>query len=135
MNKLIKASGERTPSIALDHEKGIVEIKGKSMPENSFAFYKPILDWLVEYEQAFFNQRLNVKIMLDYFNTSSSKCILDILRQLGDMMKHHCNVNVTWVYTEDDEDEMVGNAVEYQSYVDYEIKLEKFSSKTFVECA
>jgi hypothetical protein len=39
----------KTPTVKFDAQGGIFEIKGRSIPENSIEFYKPLVDWLDEY--------------------------------------------------------------------------------------
>ncbi len=39
----------KTPSVKFDAASGNIEIKGRSIPENSIEFYKPLVDWLEEY--------------------------------------------------------------------------------------
>ncbi|MCW5920127.1 MAG: SiaC family regulatory phosphoprotein, partial [Bacteroidetes bacterium] len=49
MDKLIIEPGIKTPHIIFDAANGSLEIKGKSIPENSIEFYKPVYDWLDTY--------------------------------------------------------------------------------------
>ena len=39
----------KTPSVKFDGHDGVIEIKGRSIPENSIEFYKPLVEWLEEY--------------------------------------------------------------------------------------
>lgn len=59
----------------------ILEIRGRSIPENSIEFYKPLVEHLEKYAQKP-QSATNVNIQLEYFNTSSSKCILDVFKKL-----------------------------------------------------
>ena len=45
---------------------------------------------------------LNVK--LDYFNTSSSKCLLDLFQILQEANAEGAQFRVTWLYCQDDPD-------------------------------
>ena len=40
---------EDTPSIILDKKNGIFEISGRSLPEDSAEFYKPVIEWIKAY--------------------------------------------------------------------------------------
>ena len=40
---------EDTPKIMLDKKNGIFEISGRSLPEDSAEFYRPVLEWLEKY--------------------------------------------------------------------------------------
>ena len=72
----------KTPTISFDAKSGNIEIKGRSIPENSIEFYKPLVDWLDKYCEIA-EGNVNVNIQLEYFNTSSSKCILDVFKKHG----------------------------------------------------
>ncbi len=110
----IKITGSpKTPEINFDCDTGAIEIKGRSIPENSIEFYKPLVDWLDEYANS--PQTLTeVNIQLEYFNTSSSKCILDVFKKLETVHKSGSKVVINWSYEEDDED-MLEAGEDYQS--------------------
>ena len=90
---------EDTPRIVLDKDKGLFEISGRSLPEDSAEFYQPILEWLDRYQKSA-NPNTKFAFKLEYFNTASSKLILDILSKLEDIE----GTTVIWYYHEDDED-------------------------------
>jgi len=105
----------KTPTIEFDAASGVVSIKGRSIPENSVEFYKPMVDWLDEYaSQA--KEKTEVNIQLEYFNTSSSKCILDVFKKLEVIKKGGNDVVINWFYEEDDED-MLEAGEDYQSII------------------
>lgn len=99
MNTLHLEGTEDTPRIILDKEKGIMEISGRSLPEDSSEFYRPVLDWIQEYAQAPGRSPVFV-FKLEYFNTASSKLILDVLYALEDIN----GLRVQWYFHEEDED-------------------------------
>lgn len=94
----------KTPYIASDIEQGIIEIRGRSHPENANAFYKPVLDWIDEYIKTPV-AKTTVNLELEYFNTTSSKCILSLLKKLESSRDSTKAVIVNWYYEKDDEDE------------------------------
>ena len=48
----IKIQGsEDTPKIILDAGNEILEISGRSLPEDVSSFYEPVLNWLNEYSE------------------------------------------------------------------------------------
>ena len=111
----------KTPTVTFDTEKGFLEIKGRSIPENSIEFYKPIVDLLEKYAtkpQA----ATNVNIQLEYFNTSSSKCILDVFKKLEGINKNGSKVMINWYYEEDDED-MLEAGEDYQAIINVPFKM------------
>lgn len=111
----------KTPTITLNPESGIIEIKGRSIPENSIEFYKPIVDWLEDYTKAPKDKTV-VNIQLEYFNTSSSKCILDVFKKLENIKKGKNDVVVNWYYEEDDED-MLEAGEDYESIIKVPFKM------------
>jgi len=111
----------KTPTVSFDASKGLVEIKGRSIPENSIEFYKPLVDWLEEYLNQPF-EKTNVNIQLEYFNTSSSKCILDVFKKLEAIYKSGNDVVINWYYEEDDED-MLEAGEDYQSIIKIPFKM------------
>ena len=90
---------EDTPKIILDKKNGIFEISGRSLPEDSAEFYRPVLEWIEQYgEQS--NPSTDFVFTLEYFNTASSKLILDVLSALEDIK----GMKILWYFHEDDED-------------------------------
>jgi hypothetical protein len=88
-----------TPKIILDKGNQIFEISGRSLPEDSAEFYKPVLEWIANYAKQP-NPATEFVFKLEYFNTSSSKLILDVLSALEDIE----GMKIEWCYMEDDED-------------------------------
>lgn len=111
----------KTPTVTFDTGKGFLEIKGRSIPENSIEFYKPITDLLEKYASSP-QAETNVNIQLEYFNTSSSKCILDIFKKLEGIFKSGSKVVINWYYEEDDED-MLEAGEDYQAIINVPFKM------------
>lgn len=111
----------KTPTVKFDAQSGIMEIKGRSIPENSIEFYKPLVDWLDEYAKSP-QPKTEVKVQLEYFNTSSSKCILDVFKKLETINKGNSEVSIQWYYEEDDED-MLEAGEDYESIIRVPFKM------------
>jgi len=111
----------KTPAVNFDYDKGLIEIKGRSIPENSIEFYKQMVDWLESYAKNP-QQSTTVNIQLEYFNTSSSKCILDVFKKLEAIYKLENDVVINWYYEEDDED-MLEAGEDYQSIIRVPFKM------------
>jgi hypothetical protein len=90
---------EDTPSILLDKKNGIFEISGRSLPEDSAEFYKPVIEWINNYAKEA-NPTTEFTLKLEYFNTASSKLILDVLSALEEIK----GVKILWYFHDDDED-------------------------------
>lgn len=113
MKKLFIKGTKQTPEIVFDNKSGILDISGRSIPEDSYSFYQPITDWVEEYAE---NppEKTVVKVYLEYFNTSSSKFILEIFNRLKPLAKNDDGkIKVEWYYDEDDE-EMMETGEDYQ---------------------
>jgi len=113
----IKIQGtEDTPKIILDAGTEIMEISGRSMPEDVSSFYEPVLNWLNEYAGKP-NKKTTFNFKLTYFNTASSKLLLDILMVLEEIHEKGHDVLIRWHYPDDDED-MAEAGEEYADIVD-----------------
>ncbi|MBK9284509.1 MAG: DUF1987 domain-containing protein [Sphingobacteriaceae bacterium] len=106
----------KTPGINFNTESGQLIIKGRSIPENSLAFYQPVLDCMDEYCNSP-KEKTSIIIQLDYFSTSSSKCILDLFKKLENLHKLGKNTEIQWLFEENDENIRDAGA-DYQSMVE-----------------
>ena len=104
---------KETPQIILDKGNDILEISGNSIPEDAQAFYDPVLTWIDSYSSDP-NPQTNFVFKLEYFNTASSKLILDILLKLKSLGDSGNEVLVKWYHEEDDMDMLLAA----QTYVE-----------------
>lgn len=118
--QLIKRSGIDTPTIRFDAKTGELLLEGKSFPPDVTTFFKEILNWLDEY---ILNpaESTTMKLKLDYFNTASSKIVMDILYKMEEMHQKGHKVIVEWFYPEDDED-MMETGKEYEELINVPFK-------------
>lgn len=93
---------EETPYILLDRAKGVFSFKGRSLPEDAARFYEPIQGWFKSYCENPNSETLIV-FELEYFNTSTSRKILEIMFDLEKLPKIGYDVKIVWRYSEDDE--------------------------------
>lgn len=121
MEKLTIEGTPKTPTIKFDPETGKLLIQGRSIPENSIEFYKPLVDLLEGYTSAP-KENTKVDIVLEYFNTSSSKCILDVFKKLEKIKSNGSEVIINWHYEEDDED-MLEAGEDYQAIINIPFKM------------
>jgi len=102
--EVIKILGtDDTPNVIFDLENDVFEISGRSLPEDVTAFYEPLINWLDEYAEDP-KESTVFSFKLVYFNTASSKLILDILMKLEEIHEDGKEVLVKWYYPDDDED-------------------------------
>ncbi|NND93889.1 MAG: DUF1987 domain-containing protein [Flavobacteriales bacterium] len=106
----------KTPEVRFSASEGQFLLSGRSIPENSVEFYSSILNWLDQYSESP-RQRTVLDVKLEYFNTSSSKCILDVFKKLEQIKNDGNDVNVNWFYESDDED-MLEAGEDYDAIID-----------------
>ena len=121
MENIIRKGSPKTPKIIVDKESGTIEISGRSNPENSRDFFAPFMDWLTDY-LAQPAEQTTITINLEHFNTSSSKYVLDILKQIKKLGEVDKPFKIVWMY-EDDDEEMLDTAEAYEAMVG--LKFEK----------
>ena len=111
----------KTPTIEFNSRSGYLLIKGRSIPENSIEFYKSLIEALEAYNDNP-QPHSKVDIQLEYFNTSSSKCILDVFKRLEKINAGDSEVVINWHYEEDDED-MLEAGEDYQTIINIPFKM------------
>ena len=84
MEKIEIAGTEDTPKVLFDYESGEFVISGRSLPEDVTSFYKPVFSWLEEFASAPKDGSKFV-FKLEYFNTASSKILLDVFMKLEEI--------------------------------------------------
>mgnify|MGYP002620867199 CR=1 FL=1 len=127
MNTIHYDSSEKTPMIRGDIEKGEITIKGRSYPESTTDFYKDFKVWL----QSFYANAPNtvtVVLDLEYFNTSTTAVLYDMIQQLS-KLKDDKKISVTWYFDEDDYD-MIDKGHELQRLLGDMIHLKIRNSET-----
>ena len=100
-DKFNKEPSKRTPWIIL--EPGRIFIMGRSIPENTSDFYRPVFDWISNYSQDY-SEKTKIEFGFEYINTSSTKWIFSILKELSEMKELAINARVIWYYELGDED-------------------------------
>lgn len=93
---------EDSPAVVFERKSGNLKISGRSLPEDAFAFYAPVIDWIVQYcgEPSL---QTSMTFNLEYFNTASSKQIFKIATLFCELSKNY-KVNIRWHYDEGDKD-------------------------------
>ena len=90
------------PSVHFNAEAGVCEIRGESYMEETYKFYKPLITWINDYFQQ--KKPLVMNFKLTYFNTNSSRLILDILDVFSKYRASGGTVEVFWHYDTKDPD-------------------------------
>jgi hypothetical protein len=89
-----------TPGFAIKND--IVRFSGKSIPEDAYAFYTPILEAINRYLESPAPKTI-LSFNLEYINSSSKKIITNILKLFEQSFIKGKDMIVEWHYETDDE--------------------------------
>ena len=103
METLLIEQTDDSPRIILDPVDKLFEISGKSLPEDVLEFYQPVLDWLNAYRKEP-DSLTTFSVRLIYFNTASSKMIMDIFLIFEEMVEEGHEILIKWHSHLKDED-------------------------------
>lgn len=120
MERLEIEQSDYTPYVILDKASNMLEVGGRSLPENAIEFFNPIIGWLVAYSETP-NVKTIFNFKLEYFNTPSSKKILDILTILEEIKGAGKDVLINWYYDVDDKD-MIAAGKEFAEFVELDFE-------------
>lgn len=116
-NIYIPADNEEMTPLIDFKTTGELRIEGKSYPEDPIKFYEPLINWVKEFKKDC-PSVIHMTMRLEYFNTSTSKLVLFILKTLEDLyIKKKADVKITWLHLKRDED-MYESGKDYQSIID-----------------
>lgn len=91
-----------TPYILVDGQKGYMHFCGESFHENVLEFYKDIMVWLKNYLTTDFGT-LTFDCELAYFNSSTTKLLLNMFMLMDKASVNGNMVIVNWITTADNE--------------------------------
>lgn len=103
MEVIDKAGTKQHPRILLDKDNNKFLFSGRSLPEDSNAFFAPVLEWLDNYAKSPLPHTI-VEIKLVYYNTSSAKLISEILEKFEEIHKSGSPITIKWYYLDIDDD-------------------------------
>ncbi len=92
----------KTPKLKVIPSKGLIHVSGISIPEDPKSFYAPFHAAINEYMKSP-NEKTVVEFKLEYFNTSTTLIIRNIIRRLKELSEKS-DLKVCWYFEEDDED-------------------------------
>ncbi len=95
---------KNTPKLFYKSSSNTWLISGRSYPKEAMVFYEPLLDWISQCELNS-GGNCSFEFKLEFFNTCSSKVLLDALVRLRKLVERgKLNLSVKWYYEVDDED-------------------------------
>lgn len=89
-----KDNTESTPEVDFNFGLKKLAIKGVCSPENPIAFFNEIKEHLEEYIAE--HNEMELDFTFDYFNTGSSKCILNLLFNIKSKSDENFNCKINW---------------------------------------
>ena len=92
-----------TPGVNFSSKSGECVLAGESYLEDAWKFYQNLINWLDDY-CVDLSRPLEFKFKLSYFNTSSSRCLLALLKKLGEFDERGGDIAVMWYCSEEDLD-------------------------------
>jgi hypothetical protein len=103
------AATKQTPAIEFNAAVQTLTMMGESYPENISELSTPLFQWLNHYLADPESKKLQLDIELTYFNSSSSKMLLDLFAHLEtEVQENQRDIVINWIYTEENE-----SALEY----------------------
>ena len=92
----------RTPEVTFRND-GTLKIKGRSIPEDAGLFYNHLYSWIFKY---CLNPQpeTTINLELEYMNSGSAKSVLQILRELTNVIQNGNKLKINWHYELGDED-------------------------------
>lgn len=102
MEDLVIKAGKSSPAVEFRYEPGELRIEGESYPEHALKFYEPVLRWVRACLDV--SQRSLILTMdIVYFNSSSSKILMNLFDMLDEAASEGKRVSVRWLYHEENE--------------------------------
>ena len=92
---------DKSPAVILNQNEGLVEFQGRSLIEDSEKFFLPLVEWIIEYSKEP-HEKTTVNFKFEYFNTSCSKWLITITKQLKKLYEKDHNTTINWYYEDED---------------------------------
>lgn len=103
MEDIIIPPSKRTPEINFDFANGLLGIEGEAYPENALTFFAPVLTSLRMYLQTKPDHDVVMDIRMEYFNSSSTKALMNIFKIMDEAVEAGTRAVVRWHYKKGDD--------------------------------
>jgi SiaC family regulatory phosphoprotein len=111
---------DETPEVCLTRLKNRSYISGRSLPENAFEFYSPLINWVNNHSPKI-DSVFEIEFKFDYFNSSSGRYLFEMLTQLEKNPKKRF-IKIHWI-VEDGDDLMLEKGLELKSLLDLNFEI------------
>lgn len=101
MNDVIINGTNKLPTVNLDSKAGLIELSGRSIPEDGKEFYDDILKWIRDYSQQPADETL-IEFRFEYLNSSSHISIKNLIRELHALHRNGHSVTIRWYFEQED---------------------------------
>lgn len=123
LHPLIVEATEDTPEVYFSASEGVFRLKGRSLPENAWQFYQPLIEWTRSY-CSMYCQDTRIELHMDYFNSSSGRFLFEILTIMELESLDKSRFHVYW-YAESEDELMIEKGEELQSLLDLAFTIER----------
>lgn len=96
------SSTRSTPQVTLDPHKGEISLIGDSYPEDANKFFAPIHSWTKDFLVGS-SVKLQLHIDLNYINSSSTKCLLNLFDLLEKAFIAGRSIEIFWHFDEEND--------------------------------
>ncbi|MCL2208057.1 MAG: DUF1987 domain-containing protein [Fibromonadales bacterium] len=100
--RLEREKATSTPYVLIDEEKKYMKLEGRCFHENVAGFFKDVNEWLDAYLASDFDT-FTFDCAISYFNSSTTKLLLNMLLKMNKYASETKKVIVNWITTEDNE--------------------------------
>jgi hypothetical protein len=101
ISKIELAAARETPVVLM--QEGLISFKGRSILENAGDFYRPLQQWVIDYIASTIVDT-RVIFAFEFINTSSTKWVYSIVKELSKFENVRNRVTIEWHYEKGDEE-------------------------------
>lgn len=101
MDRIQIAATDKSPEVDFNPVEGKLMLKGRSLVEDSESFYLPLVEWIQKYIEDP-QEGTIIDFKFEYFNTSCSKWLITITKELKVLYEKDPSTQINWYYEDDD---------------------------------
>jgi hypothetical protein len=104
MRSLDIQAGKSTPRVLYSRDENVLSLTGSSLPENVYAFFKPIMEWVDEFAASpVLNPALRLIFKIQYYNSGTMRSLAEMLTAISNLRRNGLQFSVEWYYENDDD--------------------------------
>ncbi len=102
MERILIGATQKSPLVHMDANKGLIEISGRSTPEDTDKVFGPIVHWIEQYVKRP-QEKTVVNFHFEYFNSSTTKALMRLINKLQTIKKSKSiELEINWLYFDED---------------------------------